>query len=43
MEGYCLNWIIALLFFAKFGKGNARNGLIASLAMSDFLQALQTF
>jgi hypothetical protein len=31
------------LFFAKFGKGMEKDGTIASLAMSDFLQGLQTF
>jgi hypothetical protein len=31
------------LFFAKFGNGKRKDGTIASLAMSDFLQGLQTF
>ena len=31
------------LFFAKFGNGKGKDGMIASLAMSDFLQGLQTF
>ena len=43
MEGYCMNCIMAFSLFAKFGKEKAKDGMIASLAMSDFLQGLQTF